>query len=496
MLKSSNLLKINSNLFILKRYYCFIKWCVSVSCPCSSTARDAMKETNEDISPDESVIRILSEYRVSLFAEARRYCDDVGDAEELVLRTMDAALREWASCRSKDRPLSWLLGILRNIRAMDVRRMVERNTRSVDPDILEANENLISNETDDTILKNSDNDVVRAAISRLAPEYRKTIVMHYMMGMPLKEIAKVLNRPIGTVKWRLSVAKSVLADRLRRYLGSPGAWLALAIGFLVGCVTTVVTMRMPKPHRESGGGLSFNTPKVHEIVVRRATGDVKIDGKLDEWGEPVFKAACNPPYDRDYNVSMRMMWDGKRLYIAGDVRTPDPMRNNTEAIDGYRFAGGSVICRLSTDPSLGWPVPEKALPGADAPPPDEKVVSLVLYCDRRSGRELLCVHKNIHGHQEFDFPRNAWQGAYLKHADGRGFVFEYAIEWALVGIIPPKIGEVRANTWNIHFSDAAGEACSGQIIENVSKNIPASYRDVPPRGYYQYPSIWGKAVFE
>ena len=39
-------------------------------------------ETKEEISPDESVVRILSECRVSLFAEARRYCDDVGDADQ------------------------------------------------------------------------------------------------------------------------------------------------------------------------------------------------------------------------------------------------------------------------------------------------------------------------------------------------------------------------------------------------------------------------------
>lgn len=457
-----------------------------------------MKETKEEISPDESVIRILSEYRVSLFAEARRYCDDVGDAEELVLRTMDAALRDWESCRSKDKPISWILGILRNIRSKDIRRMVERNTRSVAPEVLEANENLISNETDDTILKNSDNDVVRAAISRLAPEYRKTIVMHYMMDMPLKEIAKVLNRPIGTVKWRLSVAKSVLAERLRRSLGRSGTWLALAVGLLAGCVATVVIMRMPSrtPYEYPTGGLSFNTPKVHEVVVRRAPRDVKIDGTLDEWREPVFEAACNPPYDRDYNVSMRMMWDEKRLYVAGDVRTPDPLRNNTETVGGYRFAGGSVICRLSADSSHGGLILKKTDHDKSESPQDERVVSLVFYCDRMSGRELLCVHKNVHGHQEFDFPQNAWQGAYVKHADGRGFDFEYAVEWEIVGIAPPKKGEARANTWNIHFSDAVGEACSGQIIENVSKNIPEMYKDALLTAYYQYPATWGKAVFE
>ena len=453
--------------------------------------------TKVDISPDESVVRILSECRVSLFAEARRYCDDVGDAEELVLRTIDTALRDWASCKSQEDPLSWLFGILRNIRSKDVRRIVNRNTVAIDPDILAVNESLVTNETDDAILRNSDSDVVRAAIERLAPEFRKTVVMHYMMDMPLGEIAKVLKRPIGTVKWRLSVAKSVLAERLRRSLGRPGTWLALALGLLTGCIATVIVMRMPSRSSDEHplGGMAFNTPKVHGVTVRHAPKVVKIDGSLGEWSEPVFEAACNPPYDRDYTASMRMMWDEKRLYIAGDVRTPDPMRNSTESVDGYRFAGGSVICRIPVDSSLGWPIPCKLLSDG-APSPGERVVSLVMYCDRESGRESICFHKGVRGHQGFDIPRSVWQGAYRKHADGRGYAFEYAVEWTAVGITPPKSGEVRANTWNIHFSDSVGEACSGQMVENVAENIPESYGNKDPIYFYMYPSIWGRAMFE
>ena len=453
--------------------------------------------TKVDISPDESVVRILSECRVSLFAEARRYCDDVGDAEELVLRTIDTALRDWESCRSKDEPLSWLFGILRNIRSKDVRRMVNRNTVAIDPDVLAANVSLVTNETDDAILRNSDSDAIRAAIERLAPEFRKTVVMHYMMDMPLNEIAKVLKRPIGTVKWRLSVAKSVLAERLRRSLGRSGTWFALALGLLAGCVAAVVVMRMPSRNSNEHpiGGMSFNKPKVHEITVRRASKSVKIDGKLGEWTAPVFEAACEPPYDRDYTASIRMMWDERRLYIAGDVRTPDPMSNNTESVDGYRFAGGSVICRLPADSSFGRSICDKSIL-VGKPSPEERVVSLVMYCDRISGRESICFHKGVRGHQGFDIPRDVWQGAYRKHADGRGYAFEYAIEWAAVGITPPKSGEVRANTWNIHFSDGFGEACSGQMVENVAVNIPELYRSKSPIYYFMYPLTWGKAVFE
>jgi len=174
-----------------------------------------MADDKAYIEPDEAVIRILSEYRTTLFVEARRFCNDAGDAEELVLRTMDAALRTWDTCKSKESPLSWLFGILRNIRSKDVRRLVERNSVATDPDVLAANEQLFTTATEDEILRNSDSEALRDAINRLAPDYKKTVIMHYMMDMPLKEIAKVLHRPIGTVKWRLSVAKKVCGDTPR-----------------------------------------------------------------------------------------------------------------------------------------------------------------------------------------------------------------------------------------------------------------------------------------
>ena len=275
---------------------------------------DIASSGNTCFASDDAVIRVLSEYRTVLFVKARGLCDDAGDAEELVIRTMDAALRSWNTCTSKEEPLAWLVGIMRNLRSKENRRLVERNSITTDPDELASRGELQTTVTDDEILRNSDNEALRAAISRLEPEYKKTVIMHYMMDMPLKEIAKVLKRPIGTVKWRLSVAKEVLAKMLAQTLGRPGTWIFLALGLITGCVATYLVMRLP-PRKPTApvGGISYNTPKVHEITVRRAPKDVKIDGSLSEWTPPVFEAACNPPYDQDYRASIRMMWDEKRL---------------------------------------------------------------------------------------------------------------------------------------------------------------------------------------
>jgi RNA polymerase sigma-70 factor (ECF subfamily) len=58
------------------------------------------------------------------------------------------------------------------------------------------------------------NDELNAAVTGLSLELRTVITLYYFQDMKIKEIASVLQVPQGTVKWRLSKAKSILKKRL------------------------------------------------------------------------------------------------------------------------------------------------------------------------------------------------------------------------------------------------------------------------------------------
>ena len=447
--------------------------------------------------------REIAELRGRLEAVAMPFCQSKADVEDLVSRAIERAVGNAAKYNAeKGNLFSWVRTILVNLAVDDARAREIRKTYSCDMDELANDEAMATSSTDERILASSDEEALKAAINRLAPEYKKTVIMHYMMDMPLKEIAKVLHRPIGTVKWRLSVAKDVLAGMLKKTLGRPSVWVFLALGLITGCVATYLAMRLPS--RRAGewpaGGQAFNTPKVHEVTVRRAPKEVKIDGDLGEWTAPVFESACNPPYDRDYSASIRMMWDEKRLYIGGDIRTPDPMCNMSSACGTWPFAGGSVICRLAATDTLGWPLPDEMVYYAPrmgpGPAPDARLVSLMMLYDCASGAASLFVHNKMRRQKSLDVPSDAWCGAYRKHRDGRGYTFEYAVDWHSIEVDPPKSGEIRANTWNIHFSDDKGLVCTGQISENARDPIPDCYKSLRPVSYCYWPQLWGKAVFD
>jgi RNA polymerase sigma-70 factor (ECF subfamily) len=59
-----------------------------------------------------------------------------------------------------------------------------------------------------------ENDDLRDAVASLCPKYRTVITLYYFQDMRIKEIAGVLQIPQGTVKWRLSKAKTILKAKL------------------------------------------------------------------------------------------------------------------------------------------------------------------------------------------------------------------------------------------------------------------------------------------
>ena len=56
---------------------------------------------------------------------------------------------------------------------------------------------------------------VRDLVERLPSRLRDVVVLHYYADLPVAEVARVLNRPTGTVKRRLLEARNLLAHDVR-----------------------------------------------------------------------------------------------------------------------------------------------------------------------------------------------------------------------------------------------------------------------------------------
>ena len=58
--------------------------------------------------------------------------------------------------------------------------------------------------------------MIQAALQRLSPELRETVILRDVEELEYREIAQVLNVPEGTVKSRLNRGRAELARVLRR----------------------------------------------------------------------------------------------------------------------------------------------------------------------------------------------------------------------------------------------------------------------------------------
>ena len=59
---------------------------------------------------------------------------------------------------------------------------------------------------------------VQKAIATLSPEHRAVVTLHHLEGIPVEEIARMMNCSIGTVKSRLSRARDNLKRKLAGYV--------------------------------------------------------------------------------------------------------------------------------------------------------------------------------------------------------------------------------------------------------------------------------------
>jgi RNA polymerase sigma-70 factor, ECF subfamily len=60
-------------------------------------------------------------------------------------------------------------------------------------------------------------EILQAALQRLSPELRETLILRDLQEMEYREIAQVLNIPEGTVKSRLNRGRAELGRILRKH---------------------------------------------------------------------------------------------------------------------------------------------------------------------------------------------------------------------------------------------------------------------------------------
>ena len=122
---------------------------------------------------------------------------------------------------------SWLGQIISNL-FYDELRKKQRNPEAISIESYwlndENNDNSVLNICDSTlkpdekVLGRELTDVIREMISKLPEHFRLVIILRELQGLSYEEIAKITHTNVGTVKSRISRARSKLQECLKPYL--------------------------------------------------------------------------------------------------------------------------------------------------------------------------------------------------------------------------------------------------------------------------------------
>ena len=165
----------------------------------------------------------------SLYNTAFRMTRNAEDAEDLVQESYLKAYKYYDKFQVGTNFKAWLFKILKNTFINSYRRRQARPPQSDFADIEESFETQVSDEVkrrikspEEELLEDVLDEDVQRALDDLPTDYRMAVVLADLEGFSYKEIAEILELPVGTVMSRLYRGRKLLETSMLRYARDHG----------------------------------------------------------------------------------------------------------------------------------------------------------------------------------------------------------------------------------------------------------------------------------
>ena len=148
-----------------------------------------------------------------VYTLARYLLRDPADAEDAVQECYLRALKHFDSYRGPAMK-PWLLAILRNVCRAEFARRASSPTAGIDDVPDSAEQTPLWHEAQETpetqMLRRRDATAIRRLVNALEEPFRETFVLREIQNLSYREIADIVQAPVGTVMSRLARARAML----------------------------------------------------------------------------------------------------------------------------------------------------------------------------------------------------------------------------------------------------------------------------------------------
>ncbi len=163
---------------------------------------------------------LVRQHTRRVYAVCYRFTGSDSEAQDLTQDVFLRVFRTIKSFRSGEGSFSvWLLRLTRNLLIDHYRRgKQERATDSIEDQLPMLEETAaLSARTDGLVAGREAGEILQAALEKLSPELRETLILRDLEELEYREIAGALGVPEGTVKSRLNRGRAELARLLRKH---------------------------------------------------------------------------------------------------------------------------------------------------------------------------------------------------------------------------------------------------------------------------------------
>ena len=149
----------------------------------------------------------LRENQKAFLKAAKVICFDTQNAEDVLQEALADVYKRWSKIREHENPEAYLMRVMVSKHA-DMRRKWLRKQQELETSWdLAENIRDIADQTDDVTQRL----LVQAALKSLSAVQRAVLVLIYEHGMVLREVAEVLQIPMGTAASHLARGKAAVA---------------------------------------------------------------------------------------------------------------------------------------------------------------------------------------------------------------------------------------------------------------------------------------------
>lgn len=166
---------------------------------------------------------LFNRYQKRVYNTIYRLISDENDAAELTQEVFIKVYNSIDKLRAEEAFFTWVRTVAINLCRDFIRRRPPR-TESLDARV-RLDDGEVEKDIPDPVagpdkllLTGDRQQAVRRAVASLSDDHRIVIALHHLEGMDLKDIAKMLGCPAGTIKSRLARARDELKRKLAPYV--------------------------------------------------------------------------------------------------------------------------------------------------------------------------------------------------------------------------------------------------------------------------------------